>query len=163
MRLGEYDGLLRKVVLRLKNRRGEALAELLGQCWAERETTRFGALRADAVVPVPLHFWRRMGRGYNQSEALSRGLARRLGLPCEAGWLQRVRHTPRQTGQSAAGRLKNVRGAFALGPRAQVAGRCLLLVDDVMTTGATASEAARVLRANGARHVAVAVLARAEP
>jgi ComF family protein len=163
LRLGEYDGLLRQVVLRLKDRRGEGLAELLAQRWAARAASAFRSLGADVVVPVPLHFWRRMWRGYNQSAALAGALSRALGLPCQAGWLRRVRHTPRQTAQSASGRKENVRGAFAVRRGAPLAGRAILLVDDVMTTGATAGEAARMLRAAGAARAVVAVLARAEP
>jgi ComF family protein len=163
LRLGEYDGLLRRAVLRLKDRRGEGLAEVIGERWAQRAGGTFRALNVNGIVPVPLHFWRRMLRGYNQSAAFARGLGRGLGIACVSGSLRRVRHTPRQTGQTAARRRHNVRGAFAVRRGAAVAGRSLLLVDDVMTTGATADEAARALRAAGAARVAVAVLARAEP
>jgi ComF family protein len=162
LRLGPYDGLLRQVILRLKKQRNEGLAELIGERWAEQEGERFRALGADAVVPVPLHFWRRMARGYNQSLAVARAVSMRLGIPCERWWLRRVRNTPRQTAQTAAGRKENVRGAFAVRAGVPLRGRCVLLVDDVMTTGATAGEAARVLRAAGAARVAVSVLARAE-
>jgi ComF family protein len=162
IRLGPYDGLLRRVILRLKTQRNEGLAEVIGERWAGQAGDRFRALGAEAVVPVPLHFWRRMSRGYNQSLALARILSLRLGIPCQAGWLRRVRHTPRQTAQTAAGRKENVRGAFAVRPGTPLRGRSVLLVDDVMTTGATAGEAARVLRASGAARIAVAVLARAE-
>jgi ComF family protein len=162
LRLGEYDGLIRQVVLRLKDRRGEGLAELIADHWAVREAGAFASLGADCVVPVPLHFWRWMGRGYNQSDALARSLARRLGLPLERHWLRRVRHTPRQTGRTATGRKDNVRGAFAVRRGVRLTGRVVLLVDDVMTTGATAVEAARALRTAGAAGVTVAVLARAE-
>jgi ComF family protein len=161
--LGEYDGLLRQVVQRLKDRRGEVLADLLAGRWARRAEAAFRALRVDFLVPVPLHFWRRMWRGYNQSAALTGALSRALGMPCGWRWLCRVRHTPRQTAQSATGRKENVRGAFAVRRGAPVPGRSILLVDDVMTTGATAAEAARTLCAAGAARVAVAVLARAEP
>ncbi len=163
LRLGPYDGLLRQVILCLKTQRGEGLAELLGERWADQAGEAFRSLRADAVVPVPLHFWRRMARGYNQSLAVARGLAGRLGLPCRRWWLRRVRHTPPQTAQTAAGRKENVKGAFAVRTGAALRGCRVLLVDDVMTTGATSGEAARVLRAAGAAAVAVAVLARAQP
>jgi ComF family protein len=160
VRLGEYDGLLRQVVLRLKDWRGEGMAELVAAAWAVRAGRSLRDLGAHVIVPVPLHMWRRLLRGYNQSTALGRGLGQVLGLPCQ-NWLRRMRHTSLQTGRTAAGRLANVRGAFAVRRGVIPNGRFVLLVDDVMTTGSTASEAARALRAAGAASVAVAVLARA--
>ncbi len=163
MRLGRYDGLLREVILRLKKQRGEGLAEMLGECWARAEAARFASLNFDAVVPVPLHWRRRWQRGYNQSAALCRGLATFLRVPYHPSWLRRVRHTPKQTSRpTPAERKANVRDAFRARSGAPLAGRTILLVDDVMTTGATASEAARALRAGGASRVFVAVLARAQ-
>ena len=145
---------------RIKHATGEGLAEVVGELWAACAGDRLGQLGAEVVVPVPLHWRRRWRRGYNQSEALARPLAARLGLPCRASWLRRVRHTPEQTSQTAAGRRDNVRGAFrARG--AELRGRTILLVDDVMTTGSTAAEAARTLREAGASRVVVAVLTRA--
>jgi len=163
LRLGRYEGLLREVILRLKKQRGEGLAELLGECWAKESVARFAAFHADAMIPVPLHWRRRWQRGYNQSAALCRGLASCLNLPFHPAWLRRVRHTPQQTSRpTPAERKANVRGAFRARTGAPLAGRTILLVDDVMTTGATASEAARALRSAGASHVVVAVLARAQ-
>jgi ComF family protein len=163
LRLGRYEGLLREVILRLKNQHGEGLAELLGECWAQEAAARFAVLHLDVLVPVPLHWRRRWQRGYNQSAALCRGLATYLGVPYQPSWLRRVRHTPRQTSRpTPAERKANVRGAFQARRGVPLAGRSVLLVDDVMTTGATASEAARALRAGGASRVVVAVLARAQ-
>ncbi len=160
VRLGLYDGRLREVVLRMKHATGEGLAEVVGELWAACADTRLRDLGAEVIVPVPLHWRRRWRRGYNQSEALARPLAARLGLPCCPSCLRRVRHTPEQTSQSATGRHDNVRGAFrARG--AGLRGRIVLLVDDVLTTGSTAAEATRALRAAGARRVVVAVLTRA--
>jgi ComF family protein len=160
LRLGQYEGRLRDVVLRMKHASGEALAELVGEMWAECSEPGLRALGAEVVVPVPLHWRRRWRRGYNQSETLARPLAARLGLPCQPSCLRRIRHTPQQPSQSAAARLENVRGAFLAGGRA-ILGRTVLLVDDVLTTGGTAGEAARALRRAGAKAVVVAVLARA--
>jgi ComF family protein len=159
VRLGFYEGKLRDAILKMKHSRGETLADLIGEHWAVHAELILRSLGAEIVVPVPLHWRRRWGRGYNQSEALARAIADRLGLPCRPSCLRRVRHTPMQTAQSAAARLENVRGAFrARG--AEFAGHTVLLVDDVMTTGSTASEAARALRQAGAARVVVAVLAR---
>lgn len=164
LRLGSYqkNQLLHDVVLRLKNQRGEGLAELLGEYWAKEAAARFASLHFEVMVPVPLHWRRRWQRGYNQSAALCRGLATSLHVPYQPSWLRRVRHTPRQSRQTPAGRKANVRGAFRARPGVPSKGRAVLLVDDVMTTGATASEAARALRAAGAGRVVVAVLARAQ-
>jgi ComF family protein len=162
LRLGPYEGLRREVVLRLKNVGGEALAERLGALWARHAAAKLGALAADVIVPVPLHWWRRWRRGYNQSEALALGLAEELRLPCRTHWLRRVRHTPPQTEQTPSGRVENVRNAFLARPRTGLAGKTVLLVDDVLTTGSTCAEAARALRTAGAARVVVAVLARAQ-
>jgi ComF family protein len=160
-RLGQYEGLLRDVVHRLKYSAGESLAELLGQRWAQRDGEAMRDEGIDLIVPVPLHFLRRWRRGYNQSAALAYGLARELRLPCLPWSLRRTRYTPYQTRQSFAGRRDNVRGAFAWRDSRSLGGQCVLLVDDVLTTGATASEAAGALKAAGAWRVVVATLARA--
>jgi ComF family protein len=162
LRLGPYDGVLRDAVLRMKHHHGEGLAEMLGERWVERDRARFQAAGANLVLAVPLHWRRRWQRGYNQSEALARGLAGRLGLPCHPRWLRRVRYTPPQTSQTPSLRRENVRGAFGVRRGARLAGLSVLLVDDVLTTGATCAEASRVLRAAGAARVVVAALTRAQ-
>jgi ComF family protein len=159
IRLGPYDGLLRELILRMKEPTGEELAECLGELWVEQRETRLRALEATLVVPVPLHWRQRWRRGYNQSAALAGVLADRLGLPCRPRWLARIRHTPQQSAQPPAQRRVNVRGAFRARRHVQLQGQCVLLVDDVLTTGSTASEAARALRDAGAQRVVVAVLA----
>src|SRR5262245_22864190 len=161
LRLGPYDGLLRDVILRLKHSAGEGLAETLGELWAEHAEAALGAAGAQVVVPVPLHWRRRLARGYNQSAVLAEALASRLRLPCRPGWLRRIRHTAQQTLQAPSNRPANVRGAFRAARADALKGKAVLLVDDVLTTGSTASEAARALRESGAGSVVVAVLARA--
>jgi ComF family protein len=162
MRLGPYEGLLREVILRLKGRRGENLAEVIGRVWARHMTPRLRDLSPQAVVPVPLHWTRRYWeRGFNQSEILARCLARSLQIPCLPHCIRRLRRTPRQTYQtSAAARRENVRGAFAPRSHHDVAGKTVLLVDDVLTTGATANEAARALASLKPARIVVVVLAR---
>jgi ComF family protein len=115
---------------------------------------------SDCVVPVPLHWWRQWRRGFNQSALL----ARRLGPPVYP-WLQRIRATVSQTALPLSRRHANVRGAFCLSRSAAIARlehRHVLLVDDVITTGATLEACARVLRAAGAAGVSALVVARAE-
>jgi len=163
LRLGPYDDRWREAVLRLKHHGGEALAGLLGELWGEHARARFEAVHADVIVPVPLHWWRRWRRGYNQSAELAHGLASALGVPCRPYWLRRVRHTPVQSRLTPDARRSNLRGAFRIAARARVRGLTVLLVDDVMTTGATAHEASSVLRQAGAVSVVVAALCRASP
>ncbi len=113
---------------------------------------------ADCVAPVPLSPERRTERGYNQSELLASALAQEARLPLEAQLLLRVRHGVPQQALALDARRRNVRGAFAAARPLQ--GRAVLLVDDVMTTGATLDEAAGALLSAGASRVCVAVVAR---
>ncbi len=158
IRLGVYDGRLRLAVLALKHAGGEPLAEHLGRAWAAKRGEQLTVPPPTVVVPVPLHWLRRFHRGYNQSAAIARGVATGLSLPC-ANPLRRVRATPYQTARSATERAANVRDAFRLRVGAVVRGERVLLVDDVLTTGATADACAGVLLATGAAQVRVAVLA----
>jgi ComF family protein len=140
----------------LKYRDRPALARPLGRWLASRAALPPGA----AVASVPLARGRRVARGYDQAALLADHLARCAGLPRLRGVLRRTRETPPQVGRTRAERAGNVAGAFAAGPAA--AGREVVLVDDVVTTGATADACARALRAAGATRVVVAALARAE-
>ena len=139
-----------------------AVGRLLGELLAirVREALADGELsRPDRLVPVPLHPWRLWQRGFNQAELIAAALGRDIGVPVLAGALRRVRNTPPQSGLGAASRRTNLRGAFSAA--VEVAGRHVLLIDDVMTTGATARECAGVLRQAGAATVEIAVLGRA--
>jgi ComF family protein len=154
---GAYKGALRDIVHALKYDRRRSLARPLGLLLRERAAHLLAD--ADVVVPVPLHAWRRLRRGFNQAD----DLARRLGPPvCRALW--RTRATPPQTGLGAAERRANVRGAFRVSPfvrRGRLRGARIVLVDDVRTTGATLRACARVLKAAGAREVRAVTVARA--
>jgi ComF family protein len=115
----------------------------------------------EAVIALPSHWLRRLTRGIDHAGLLATALARRLNLP-EAGGLVRGRNTPPQARLSRSARMDNVRGAFEITSNRELAGAHLLLVDDVTTTGATAAEAARTLRAAGARRVTLAVAGKSE-
>lgn len=158
-RLGPYAGLLRELILRLKNPGGEMLAECVGRLWAEQAAEQFREVKADVVIPIPLHWWRRWTRGHNQSESLSEAIAFHLKIPHQPKWLARIRATPHQAAASATERRINLKGAFRATRRATLSGKTVLLIDDVLTTGTTASEAARALKEAGASEVFVAVLA----
>ncbi len=113
----------------------------------------------DALVPVPLHPSRRKQRGFNQTEKLAEELSRITAIPVVLA-VQRARKTTPQVRLDAAGRQTNVMGAFAPSPGTRVEGMSLLLVDDVITTGATLGACAQVLRAAGASSVSVVTVAR---
>jgi ComF family protein len=117
---------------------------------------------ADALVPVPLHWTRLWWRRFNQSAALAHAISRISSVPVQTHLLARVHATPPQVGKSKRERAKNVQGAFAV-PRAvrvEVKGRRLIIVDDVITSGATVDACARVLRRAGAERVDVLAFAR---
>lgn len=133
-----------------------ALARPLGAWLAGRAALPSGA----RVLPIPLARRRRIARGYDQAFLLANALGRAAGLRPLHAALFRVRETPPQVGRGRAARARNVVGAFVATPA--VNGRDLVLVDDVVTTGATAAAAARALKAAGARTVTVVALARAE-
>lgn len=120
---------------------------------------------ADAVVPVPLHWRRLLARHYNQAAELARALARQHGIAYRPDWLQRRRPTRRQVGLGREQRRDNLRAAFVVPPAssARLAGRRVLLVDDVYTTGATARAASRALLRAGASAVDVLAFARVLP
>jgi len=159
LRLGPYEGSLRDVVLRLKHAQGEGLAEMIGKLWAAHQGDKLRALKADVIIPVPLHWRKHLWRGYNQSQAMARALAASLGVPCRPRWLRRVRYTPPQMQQTPAARRDNVRGAFCARAGLTLAGKTVLLIDDVMTSGSTASEAARALKPAKPARIIAAVLA----
>lgn len=115
----------------------------------------------DLIVPVPLDLARLRWRGFNQAAMLARPLARRHSRPWRPLVLRRCRRTPPQVGLGLEERRRNMAGAFAVRDDAAVRGRSILLVDDVMTTGSTVDECAKMLRRSGARRVDVVVLARA--
>ena len=159
-RMAPYEGLLRETILRVKSGTGEDLAEVIGVIWARRMAERLVLLQPNIVIPVPLHWTRRWQRGFNQSEVFARCLAKELAIACRPRALRRLRATPKQTEQSSGtARRDNVKHAFQARAGLDLTGQTVLLVDDVLTSGATASEAARALRGQKPKAVHVVVLA----
>ena len=155
-----YDEAVRDPILKLKHADRPDLAPMFA-LWIGRAARQLTA-EADALVPVPLHPLRLLKRRYNQAAEIARPLARREGLVYLPDALVRRRATDSQAGKSGSGRRRNVAAAFEVpaARRGQVEGRRLLLIDDVMTTGATAEGCARALKRARAARVDVAVVAR---
>lgn len=155
---GAYEGVLRELIHLLKYGRVRTLAAPLGEKLASALPLD---QRFDLVVPVPLHWRRRLRRGFNQSALLAGAVARRYAVPVTHA-LKRRRGTASQAGLSHAGRRANVTGAFLVRRPGLVRGRRVLLIDDVITTGATATACAAALKRAGAAYVAVLTLARTD-
>jgi ComF family protein len=155
---GSYEGALRKLIHLFKYNGVRPLAEVFG-----RHLKRALPIeeRYDLIVPMPLHWKRRWRRGFNQAALLARQVARRYDLPVTNA-VRRTRETSAQAGLTNAKRRANVSGAFAIKRGMRLDGLRVLLVDDVLTTGTTASACARVLKHAGAAHVTVLALARTD-
>jgi ComF family protein len=149
-----YGGAIAEAIVRLKYGRRSDLASRLGEAMLDRVPPGI-----DIVVPVPLHPLRAADRGFNQSALLARPMAGGLGVPMGARVLVRTRDTPRQAALDRATRHMNVMAAFACRDPAAIAGKSVLLVDDVRTTGATLRECQKALEAGGARAILPYVLA----
>jgi ComF family protein len=154
-------GLVRQIVLDFKYGRQIHLRHLVAR-WllAALDDERLRSATFDVIVPIPLHPARERERGFNQSALIAELLSVHTRLPLQAA-LQRVRYTTTQTAFDRVERMQNLRGAFRLRKTADVRGLRVLLVDDVLTTGSTLSECARVLKTAGARSVHAATAARA--
>ncbi len=154
--LMEYSGAGRALIRSMKFRNRPELARPLALLAVEKLNE--SGMVFDAVVPVPLHWRRRLLRSYNQSELIAALIAAETGKPLIRG-LKKIRETPHQAQLKRGERLKNLKGTFAVDDPS-FAGKQLLLVDDVLTTGSTASAATQVLMDNGARAVRLLCCAR---
>ncbi|MEO6225853.1 MAG: ComF family protein [Sphingomicrobium sp.] len=146
-----YGDIARGLAIRLKYGRKVAVARTMARYMAPLVAQSDGA--ALVLVPVPLHRSRLWGRGFNQSVLVARELSRRLGIAVDPASLKRTRRTPPLKGMSAIQRRKAVAGAFRVTDKAAFAGRTVILVDDVLTTGSTAEACARTLQRAGASRV----------
>lgn len=161
VRIGRYESALRAMILLLKFSEQTQLADRLSKMLEQALLTSPFMSRIDMLVPVPLHWLRRLHRGFNQSCLLAKKM-RALNIPVAAD-LVRVRNTEQQWDLTPAQRRRNVRGAFAVRKGHPFADKTIVLVDDVTTSGATLEECARTLKLAGAAGVYAAVLAAAHP
>lgn len=155
--VGPYESHLREAIHLLKYQGRKSLAPVLGKLLLE--TLRQHPLDCHLVLPVPLARGRLRDRGFNQAELLAKEVARGLGIPFSARILSKPLETPHQTGLTRGERRKNLQGAFKVSAPQQIQGRNLLIVDDVFTTGSTATEVTQTLLSQGAGQIYIITLA----
>lgn len=158
--LGNYQGMLKRLVLELKRDMNESLAWQLGRLLGCRLMQHEFFERTDLLLPVPIHWKRRLKRGFHAASVIAEGVRATTGVSVGDGMLSCQRLTQKQGTLTGQKRFDNVKHAFKLRPLVSVAGSKIVIVDDVMTSGATLSELARMLRKAGAEEVHCAVLAR---
>lgn len=159
-----YEGRWRKAILRLKYKGEKVLAsDLSSLAWNSWQAQGLTIVPRTVLIPVPLHPVRERQRGFNQSYLLAKGLSEIATIPLVSLGLRRVRKTAPQVGLTRKGRLENLKGVFKCPRPELVSGKEILLIDDVVTTGATLLEAGRVLKKAGADKVTALALAFEEP
>ena len=157
----KYDATSKGQLLAFKYHDKTQLAPVFGE-WLAHAIAADYATKTQAIIPVPLHYSRLLGRRYNQAALLAHALGKRINLPVLPDTLQRTRKTPPQSGMSRRQRIDNMRAAFRVAPQKcpQIKGKSVILVDDVMTTGATLDACARALHDAGVPDVYVLTIAR---
>jgi ComF family protein len=159
--LGMYSGKLRDTILLMKEAQGDALSLAMGRLMLQTRGLRLAELSADVIVPVPSHWRRRLVHRTNSAAVLAEVLSDHMRVPLAERLLRRSRYTVRQSELSPTERWNNVRRAFSVRGGYHLKSAHVLLVDDLLTTGATCSAAAKALRAAGAERITVAAVARA--
>lgn len=158
--LGNYGGLLQQLVVQMKGQRSEVLALQLGQLLGRRLRDLPWISEVEALIPVPVHWSKQLQKGFHGAAVIAEGLRRELGIP----WLPRAVNSTRRTAKQGMletpERYRNVAGAFAPGALPTVENKCLLIVDDVLTSGATLTAVAAALQDAGSGKLYAAVLAR---
>ena len=158
--LGSYDGRLKQAILRMKHSGEHSLATAVGQIVGQRLAKEQILSKVDIVTYMPMHWLRRMKRGINSAELIAESASSELELPLRS--LLRIRRkTEKQSMLTPPQRKHNVQDAFAASKRVRLSGQHVMIVDDTLTTGATANEAAKTLRSMGAGKITVVVLGRA--
>lgn len=156
-----FDEHSKQLIHDLKYHDKPLLLPMFGD-WLLRASAKWITVEDLVIIPVPLHFFRLLRRRYNQAALLAKELAKRSGKPVLLDGMKRIKHRPPQAGLSREQRLKNMRGAFAVTPKHRdfLRGKTVLLVDDVMTTGATLNACAKALKKQGVTNVYACTLAR---
>lgn len=157
-----YDGVMKTLIHKFKYARQKFLSGLLNNIMITHERLKEVVQDIDVIMPVPLYWLKKMYRGFNQSELLSLGIRRHFSKPVSVNNLCRIKNTASQTRLSKNKRQVNIHNAFFVACPELFSGKRVLLVDDVLTTGVTASECSRKLREAGAESVHLLVLAAAK-
>ncbi len=159
--LGPYRETLRSACLRAKMQSGHSISMGLAQQLWNLRHPEIKTWNPDLVIPVPHRWWEQVRRPHISPSTLAETLASKAGIPARFDLLSKIKHTEKQALLSVTKRKANLRGAFGIGGRATLGGATVLLVDDILTTGTTAHECAKILKQAGASRVFVAVFARA--
>jgi ComF family protein len=162
--VAEYSGVIKHAIWAFKFKKKRKLASVLGEIMADyfyNVSDLISASKIDLIIPVPLHPKRQQQRGFNQSELLGQVLADALGIPQSTDALVRSVNTKAQFKLKKEERKKNIQNAFRVVDSLQIKDKDILLIDDIITTGATLSECTRVLKESGAKRVEVLTLSRA--
>lgn len=156
----KMTGLMKEVIHKYKYNQALWFEPFLGGLFGRSAVECLKKSEVRALVPIPLHWKKKWERSFNQSERLANLLSAKTGIPVYAKLLKRIQPTPTQTRLTRAQRMENVKGAFVYNAKSNLNGGTVVLIDDVLTTGATASECAKVLMRNGASSVDVWTVAR---
>lgn len=158
--LGVYEGKMQSLILRMKHLSGESLSLTVGKLLAQRIRELQWSSPPELITAAPMHWTRRLWRGVNAAALVAEGVAGALSLPLALDLLKNVRMVPRQSSLTAARRRHNMRNAFVASSAYNIKGAHVLIVDDVLTTGATANAAAQATRLAGASTISIGVIAR---
>lgn len=158
--LGHYEGLLKELILRMKADRHEQIGQVIAELICNRYRKELRQLQVDAVVPIPMTPLSFLRRRTNPPAVIARRIGRELCIPMMGRLLQRSPNLSPQHVLSRAGRFRNVKGGYRVRKGFHLDGPHIMLIDDVMTTGATCSEVARILKREGASRVTVVIAAR---
>ncbi|MGZ0173707.1 MAG: ComF family protein [Planctomycetales bacterium] len=159
IRLGVYEDYLRTACIRGKSRGAEALAAGLAALLWKKHLNHLDEFAPDLVVPIPQYWLHRFTRPHHQALTMAEVLAERIGIPCNERAVRKTRRTIDQSSLPRAKRLTNFKRAYRVGSNHQFTGRRVLIVDDILTTGTTSNEVAKVIAKAGATAIAVAVIA----
>ncbi len=149
----EEEGAVQKIIHEMKYQNGFLLGKMLGRITAQELIEKVKLWNADLIIPVPIHSLRKAERGYNQSLYIAKGIGAVMKIPVKSGLIKRGRYTSTQTALNLVERKANVKDAFIVKHPQKLKGKRIILVDDVITTGATITECGKVLLGNGADKV----------